>query len=116
MITRLFAVMLFALAVVAAQPAHAATLTITDLYCEGIGSGRYFCTSTVSGGAGGNTYTWTRKQIGSIATATFTTSGSNTGVRGCSSGYSYDITLTVRDSAGATASANSSFYCYRIAP
>ena len=116
MIRRLLAVALFAVAVSAAQPAHAATLTITDLYCEGIGSGRYFCDATVTGGAGGNTYTWTRKPSGSIYTDTFTTTDSGTGVRGCMVNYSYAVTLTVTDSSGAAASAKSSFYCYKIAP
>lgn len=114
MLRRLFAVLLFALAVSAAQPAHASTLTVGLLSCEGIGGGnttaRFYCEGSVSGGVGGNTYTWSMG-----GTQTNWADGSS--LYGyCRVGKSSLVQFTVRDSSGATASASTTFYCYSIAP
>lgn len=112
MVARLFAVLLFACAVVAVKPVAAVDpLTITFMRCESNGGGRFSCYAQVSGGVPGYSYTWSSQQFGATWT---TTTGSTAG--GCTVGRTYYVNLTVTDSAGATASSGSGFYCSRIAP
>lgn len=111
MFRRLFAVLLFAVAVSAATPAHAATLTIDVLDCNSLRNGRkttgFLCEAYVSGGTGGNTYTWSVRALSQEDWANGSTLNSQ-----CSVGTWQSVQLTVRDSSGARATPSRSFYCY----
>ncbi|HEX8079208.1 MAG TPA: hypothetical protein VF557_03255 [Jatrophihabitans sp.] len=113
---RLFAVLLFAFAMSVAQPAHAATLTVNSVSCAQTGAyapdpthyGTYSCTANVSGGTGGNTYTWTVSN-GWYTGSTFVGGQTITGV--CKYNTLRSNGVTVRDSSGATASGGSGLVC-----
>lgn len=110
MLRRLLAVLLLALVASTATPAHAATLTVNVLDCNSLEDGRktsrFICEAYVSGGTGGNTYSW------SAAGTPTNTSGSSTLISYCSVGTSVSVQFTVRDSSGARATASTRFYCY----
>jgi hypothetical protein len=96
------------------QPARAAEPLAVSVYCEGTGGSIYanfFCDAYPSGGTGGETYTWSGN---SYATFTFISGDFASGR--CRVGYTGRITVTVRDSSGATASASPLFRCYGSAP
>lgn len=86
------------------------TLTITSLYCEDVGGGgtyynETYCEAYASGGTGGTTWDWDV-----IVTSQFEADDYSyiTGV--CTD--SYPVTVTARDSSGATASMSGTFRCY----
>jgi hypothetical protein len=116
MIARLLAVLVFVLTVSVAQPAHAATLTLNSVTCVQTGAlasdpthyGTYSCTANVSGGTGGNTYTWTVSN-GWYTGGTFT--GGQTITGNCKYYTVRNNEVTVRDSSGATASGGASLVC-----
>ena len=97
------------------QPARAADPLAVSVYCEGTGGGSlyatFFCDAYPSGGTGGETYTWSGNSYMSF---TFISGGFASGR--CRVGYTGRVTVTVRDSSGATASASTLFRCYAIAP
>lgn len=114
MIRRLFAVALFVLAVSAAHPAHATTLSIDSAGCD-IHSysgyyGFYTCNAYVSGGTGSYvSYTWnvysTREDSSRVTTSGTLERTCYSGAGWGSSNEEFSVEVTVRDSAGATASA-----------
>ncbi len=77
-------------------PAHATTLTITDLFCERTLMGMR-CEGYVSGGTGGYTFTWSE-------TAQYRSDGPNSSTITINcQGYRL-VTFTVTDSSNATKS------------
>ncbi|MBV9791740.1 MAG: hypothetical protein JOZ51_26345 [Chloroflexi bacterium] len=115
MVQRLFIVLgVLAATLAVPGPAHAATLTVTDVMCynlgsEGSGGGRYGCDPFVTGGTGTYTsFVW-GVRTASNPTYYFTTYGNLFGT--CVPGRNYTITVTVTDSAGATASNFTAFQC-----
>jgi hypothetical protein len=110
MFRHLVAVLLLGAAIVTVQPVAAyEPLTIISLQCESLGGGRATCRAEVTGGTGSYTYTWTKRQAGTTYTTTLSSTTSTT-FHGCSIGKSYFVTVTVRDSAGATAVDDSGSY------
>lgn len=113
---RLLAVLLFAFVMAVAQPASAATLTVNSVSCAQTGLyapdpanyGTYSCTANVSGGTGGNTYTWT-VSTGWSPGGTFV--GGQTITGNCKHNTVRINQVTVRDSSGATASGTGSVVC-----
>lgn len=113
MIRRLFAIALFALAVSTAQPAHATTLSIDSAGCD-IQSysgyyGYYTCYAYVSGGTGSYvSYTWnvysTRESVSRVTTYGTIERTCYSGPGWGGSNEEFSVEVTVRDSAGATAS------------
>lgn len=115
---RLVAVLLFVLAVSAAQPAYASTLTVNSVTCWQTGSypadpanyGTYSCTANVSGGTGSYSYIWT------VATG-WSPGGSFPGGQTINGNCKYNTvrfnSVTVTDSSGATASGSSYIMCTR---
>lgn len=107
MFTRLFVLVLLALATVSVStPAHASTLTVNWVDCAFQGYYNYTemtCFASASGGTGSYvSYTWFVDSSQGDYTAVTSTDYL---VRTCYSGYeSLRVTVTVRDSAGATAS------------
>ncbi len=113
MFKRLFVLLLLTVATASAStPARASTLAVTSLYCRIYAysgyNGYYRCTASVSGGTGSYvSYTW---DVTSTRGDYSVVTSSNTVERTCFTGtapehqeYFY-VTVTVRDSAGATAS------------
>lgn len=116
MFTRLVVLVLLALATVSVStPAYAATLTVGSLGCQAAfagGAAGYFydCAAEVAGGTGRYTsYTW-RIQLWSNPPQYYSTGGPFFSAQ-CTRGGLYTVSLTVRDSGGATASASSRFRC-----
>lgn len=115
---RLVAVLLIVLAVSAAQPAYAATLTVNAVTCWQTGTypadpanyGTYACTATVSGGIGSYSYTWT-VSTGWSPGSTFPGGSTITGT--CKYNTVRLNRVTVTDSSGATASGSGSVVCTR---
>jgi hypothetical protein len=115
---RLVAVLLVVCAVAAAQPAHAATLTVNSVTCWQTGTypadpanyGTYACTANVSGGTGSYSYTWT-VSTGWSPGGTF--SGGQTITGNCKYNTVRINSVTVTDSSGATASGTGSIVCTR---
>lgn len=83
-------------------PAHATTLTITAIVCEST-THAVVCDGYVSGGTPAYTYTW--------SPAANDTSNSSMHTFYCAPYATLTISLTVRDSLGATASKTISAYC-----
>ena len=88
--------------------ATAGTLTVTSLQCYDVGGGgQYYnyteCFASASGGTGAYTWEWDV-----IVTSGDENSPHISGV--CTD--SYPVTVTVRDSSGATASLSKTFRCY----
>lgn len=86
----------------------ASTLTVTSLQCYDVGGGgKYYnnteCYASASGGTGAYTWEWDV-----IVTSGNENSPYISGV--CTD--SYPVTVTVRDSSGATASLSRTFVCY----
>lgn len=78
-------------------PAYADTLTVTFLNCEP----RYYgmwCEAYVSGGTGGNTYTWNQPTV-------MRSDGPSSSIIAIACEGSRFVTFTVKDSSNATASA-----------
>ena len=86
-------------------PAYASTLTVTSLGCEPRPAA-IICEGYVSGGTGGNTYSWTPY---SGHQSNFADHSSTTIY--CQVGFWYSVTLTVTDSSSATASKTINAYC-----
>ncbi len=80
----------------------ATALSIDGLYCLSQGNGRGYCEATVSGGTGGYTYSWKPQSLWGPA---------NTALVRCTPYTMQTVTVTVTDSSGATATAETSFYC-----
>lgn len=111
MFKRLLVLLLLVVAATSAStPAHAETLTVSNLACYAE-AGFFSCDASVSGGTG--TYTSFVWGVATGATVTYYNRSGPYFARGCISGYSYSVSLTVTDSAGATASQGTSFYCPR---
>jgi hypothetical protein len=97
-----------------ASAAEASTLTVTDLRCRDVdGGGPYYnnteCFASTSGGAGGNTYDW-------HVIVNYQEDGPNSSyIQGVCTD-SYDVTITVRDASGDTASMSGSFFCEAKSP
>ena len=116
MVARLVAVLTFALTLAVAQPAYASTLTVNSVSCAQTGAyasdpnnyGTYSCTANVSGGTGGNTYTWT---VSTGWGPGYTFSGGQTITGVCKYNTVRTNQVTVRDSSGATASGTGSVVC-----
>ncbi len=87
---------------VSTQPAHASTLTITAIGCEST-THAVVCEAYVSGGTPAYNYTW--------SPAANDTSNSSMHTFYCPPYTWMTISLTVRDSLGATASKTVSAYC-----
>jgi hypothetical protein len=92
------------LGLISPLPAYASTLTVTSLSCEPRPTA-LLCDGYVSGGAGGNSYSW--------SPAGHHTDYANESVMsfGCQIGFWYSVTMTVTDSSSATASKTISAYC-----
>ena len=102
------------------QPAGApalntsSSLAVTSLFCEDVGGGGPYynvtnCYATTSGGAGGNTYDWD-------VIVNYQADGpSSSFIEGVCTD-SYPVSITVRDAAGATATAHGTFPCYAKSP
>lgn len=103
MLRRLFAALLFAVAVSAATPAHASTLTITSFECdETSGGSTFWCSTTVSGGRIGFMYTWSPHTVNTRPPSTTTTTSYHQ--FSCSiGGPEVYVYVTVTDSSGASA-------------
>jgi hypothetical protein len=86
-------------------PASATTLTVTSLGCEPRPAA-IICEGYVSGGTGGNSYSWTPY---SGHQSNFANSSSTTIY--CQVGFWYSVTMTVTDSSNATASKTINAYC-----
>ena len=85
-------------------------LTVTSLACYDVGGGGYAynetqCYAQTSGGAGGNTYDWD-------VIVRYQADGPNSSYIEGVCTDSYPVSLTVRDAAGATATASGTFVCY----
>jgi hypothetical protein len=90
---------------ISAAPAYATTLAVTSLTCE-TGVRALYCDGWVSGGTGVYTYTWSpasslRHDYATHSEVTYS----------CVVGTYVNMTFTVRDSSGATASKSKSAYC-----
>lgn len=115
---RLLAVLLIVLAVSAAQPAHASTLTVNSVTCVQTGTypgdpanyGTYACTANVSGGTGSYTYTWTVSN-GWYNGGTFV--GGQTITGNCKYNTVRINQVTVTDSSGAAANGSGAIVCQR---
>ncbi|MEO6503909.1 MAG: hypothetical protein ABIQ09_18635 [Jatrophihabitantaceae bacterium] len=115
---RLLAVLLFLFAMSVAQPAHAATLTVTSASCSMTGVyapdpthyGTFSCTAYASGGTGGYSYRWTVwSWLGGDANY-----GSGQTITGnCQYNSPRYFTVYVTDSSGARASGSASIGCPR---
>lgn len=116
MITRLLAVIGFVVTMAVAQPADAATLTVSSATCTVTGYyapdpanyGTFSCTATASGGTGGYSYRWTvsswccpEQNYGSGPTIT----------GNCRWKTIRSFTVYVTDSSGATASKGTAVDC-----
>lgn len=118
MFKHLFALLLLVAATVSATPpAHASTLTVNSVQCYnngggGLNAGYYVCNASVSGGTG--TYTsfawWIRPMHHSTWSYVTTTQYPQLN-DWCSAGTNFALTVTVTDSAEATASGLTSFSC-----
>ena len=87
----------------APRPVDDATLSVS-LYCLSVGHGRFHCTTTVGGGTGPYTYTFSPTPIwggGSIGEA----------IVPCTAYRSRTVTVTVTDALGSTTSDSGYFYC-----
>jgi hypothetical protein len=93
------AVGLFAVSLV---PGVASSSLSVDFYCLSLGHGRLECHAQGIGGTGGYTYTWQPTPI--------LGSGSFVIIR-CTNGQNKTVSVTVKDSSGATASASGTFFC-----
>jgi hypothetical protein len=97
------------------EPARAADPLAVGVSCEGTGGGstyaNFFCDAYSTGGTGGETYTWSGNSY-----LSFTVISGGFALGRCRVGYIGRVTVTVRDSSGATASASTLFRCYAIAP
>jgi hypothetical protein len=118
MIPRLLAAIALVVTMAVAQPAEAATLTVSSATCQITGYyapdpanyGTFSCTATATGGTGGYSYTWT----------VFTWCcgdpyyGSGPTITGnCKWGSPRYFTVYVKDSSGATASKGTGIGCTR---
>lgn len=118
MVARLVAVLVFAVTVLLAEPAHASTLTVNSVTCVQTGAyapdpanyGTYSCTANVSGGTGGNTYYWT-VSTGWSAGGSFYGGQTINGV--CKYNTVRINEVKVTDSSGATAYGSGSVFCRR---
>lgn len=80
-------------------------LTISLLHCDS-GASQFACDSVVSGGTGSYSASWQGTFV-----QYFTYAAADRSAGGCAAGRGVRMTLTVQDSAGATASRSTSFYC-----
>lgn len=80
-------------------------LIVSDLGCEAMHTS-FMCEGHVSGGTGGNTYTWSVPTSSRYDYADYSTMSAS-----CSIGTSVSVTFSVRDSSGATASKTTSAHC-----
>lgn len=116
MFKRLFVLLLLVAATVSVNtPARASTLTVNSLSCyltAVSGSFASFdCQASVSGGTGTYTsFTW-GMQSNFYPSWTYLTTTSPTISNVCDSPDYYWVTVTVTDSAGASAGSNTSFSC-----
>jgi hypothetical protein len=86
-------------------PANATTLTITLFSCLPQRAS-FECDAQVSGGTGGNTYTWSPAPF-----SQYNYPDHSDAVIKCVIGVTYTISFTVRDSSGATANKSIGKYC-----
>jgi hypothetical protein len=115
---RLLAVLVFAVAMSVAQPAHATALTVNSATCAVTGYyapdpanyGTFSCTATASGGTGSYSYSWTVFSF-CCGDAYYGSGPSITG--NCKWGTVRIFTVYVSDSGGATASKGASVNCTR---
>jgi len=113
---RLFAVLVFAVAMSVAQPAHATALTVSSASCAVTGYyapdpthyGTFSCTATASGGTGSYSYSWT-VFTWCCGDQFYGTGPTITG--NCAWGSVRIFTVTVTDSGNATASKGASVNC-----
>jgi hypothetical protein len=99
----------------AAAPAHAATpLSVVNVQCsdDGLMPGRgavdqFDCSASGSGGTGSYSYAWTGVLNGTF----FYDANTDDGWGMCSVNQHSTVKITVTDSSGATASAQTSFLC-----
>lgn len=84
-------------------PAHAATLTAGLVNCFNNFDNSFDCSVNPSGGSGTYTsFVWKVKEAGTTSTSTYITS--TPGLHAyCTVGKSYNVSVTVTDSSGATA-------------
>jgi hypothetical protein len=98
--------------VVAAGPASAAGLTVSNLSCETSGTSggktHMFCYVNVSGGNGAYFYKWTGYY------AAFDGRQSPIGSGTCSRDAYYTVNVAVQDTAGHSGSASGRFFCNAI--
>jgi hypothetical protein len=114
---RMFAVLVFAVALAAAQPASAAALTVstscsvTGYYApDPANYGTFSCTAVASGGSGGYSYTW---NVFSFCCGDAYWGSGPTITGNCKWGTSRLFIVYVSDSAGATTSKGASVNCVR---
>lgn len=92
-----------------------ATLTTGIALCTNMGNGFFGCSGGANGGTPPYSYSWTGNQYVSITHVA--TGPSNTRIDGtCTIGRLNQVTLTVTDSVGATASATRNVGCSLIVP
>lgn len=115
---RLFAALLFLFTMSVAQPASAATLTVSSASCSVTGYyapdpanyGTFSCTATASGGTGSYSYRWT---VFTWCCGDQYWANTQTMTGNCKWGTVRTFTVTVTDSSGATASKGASVGCTR---
>lgn len=105
MFKHLFVVILFAIAVSAAHPTYASTLTLNSLTCSSQ-SQLVTCVANASGGTGGYTYYWRMYKVYDQTTSTFQTVTNTVGF-GCEADLLYLLSVTVKDSSGASTASKS---------
>ncbi len=116
--SRLFAVLVFAVAMSVAQPASATALTVSSATCAVTGYyapdpanyGTFSCTATASGGTGSYSYSWT---VFSFCCGDSYYGSGPTITGNCKWGTVRIFTVYVTDSGGATASKGTSVNCTR---
>lgn len=89
-------------------------LIVTGLSCYDVGGGGIYynvteCYASTSGGAGGNTYDW------DVIVNEQSDGANSSYIQGVCTD-SYPVSITVRDAAGATATASGTFVCYAKSP
>jgi hypothetical protein len=103
---------------VPAEEQALASLTAGVSFCTNMGNGFYGCTGGAQGGTPPYTFSWTSNTavtIGHVATGPTNTRIEGT-CRISTIGNPNQVTLTVQDSVGATASAQRNFRCTTIVP
>lgn len=113
MVKRLFvSLLIIAAALSISAPAHATTLAAGPMGCANNGGGSFYCVASPRGGTGTYTsFVWKVKESGSTSTGTSITAIPELQSY-CTVGKYYTVSVTVTDSAGATATSSlSRFWC-----